>query len=67
MLQAGRSRVHFLRRLSDFLNLSDPSSRTMTPGLTQPLTEISTRNHLGVKARQAGKADNLIANYEAIV
>jgi hypothetical protein len=27
----------------DFFNLSNPSSRTMALGLTQPLTEISTR------------------------
>jgi hypothetical protein len=27
-----------------FFNLSNPSSRTMALGLTQPLTEMSTRN-----------------------
>jgi hypothetical protein len=27
-----------------FLNLPNPSSRTMALGLTQPLTEMSTRN-----------------------
>jgi hypothetical protein len=28
----------------DFFNLPNPSSRTMTLGSTQPLTEMSTRN-----------------------
>jgi hypothetical protein len=28
----------------DFFNLPNPSSRTMAPGSTQPLTEMSTRN-----------------------
>jgi hypothetical protein len=28
----------------DFFNLSNPSSRTMALGSTQPLTEMSTRN-----------------------
>jgi hypothetical protein len=28
----------------DFFNLSNPSSRTMALGSTQPLTEISARN-----------------------
>jgi hypothetical protein len=32
-----------------FVNLSNPSSRTMALGWTQPLTEISTRNPWGVK------------------
>jgi hypothetical protein len=31
-----------------FLNLPNPSSRTMTLGSTQPLTEMSTRNLPGV-------------------
>jgi hypothetical protein len=43
MLQAGRYRDEV-----DFLNLPNPSSRTMALGSTQPLTEISTRN-LGVE------------------
>jgi hypothetical protein len=33
---------------------------------TQPLTEMSTRNLPGGKGRPARKADNLIANSEAI-
>jgi hypothetical protein len=28
-----------------FFNLPNPSNRTMALGLTQPLTEMSTRNH----------------------
>jgi hypothetical protein len=39
----------------------------MALGITQPLTEMSTRNILGVKARSAPKADNLTANFERIV
>jgi hypothetical protein len=52
MLHAGRSRVQFLMSL-DFFNLPNPSSRTMTLGSTQPLTEMSTRIHPGGK-RAAG-------------
>jgi hypothetical protein len=37
--------------------LPNPSSRTMALGLTQPLTEISTRNFPGGKWWQACKAD----------
>jgi hypothetical protein len=33
----------------------------MTPGLTQPLTEMSTRNLPGSKGHPALKADNLTA------
>jgi hypothetical protein len=36
----------------DFFNLPNPSSRTMAPRLTQPLTEMSTRNLPGVKDSQ---------------
>jgi hypothetical protein len=50
VLQTGRSRVCFPIWSLDFFNLSNPSSRTMTLGSTQPLTEMSTRNLLrGVK------------------
>jgi hypothetical protein len=35
--------------------------------LTQPLTEMSTRNLAGGKGRPARKADNLIAICEPIV
>jgi hypothetical protein len=43
MLQAGRSRDRIPDE-ADFFNLPNPSSRTMVLGLTQPLTEMSTRN-----------------------
>jgi hypothetical protein len=45
----------------DFSNLPNPSSRTMDLESTQLLTEMSTRNLLGGKGRQARKADNLTA------
>jgi hypothetical protein len=44
-----------------FFNWPNPSSRNMALGSTQPLTEMSTRNHLGGKGRPACKADNLTA------
>jgi hypothetical protein len=48
----------------DFLNLSNPFTRTMVLGSTQPLTEMSTRNLLENKGRPARKADGL-ENVEA--
>jgi hypothetical protein len=50
-----------------FFNWSNPSSRTMALGLTQPLTEMSTRNFPGGKSRLARKADNLTAICEPTV
>jgi hypothetical protein len=50
-----------------FFNLPNPSSRTMAPGSTQPLTEMSTRNIPGGKGRPSLKADNLTAIWEPIV
>jgi hypothetical protein len=50
-----------------FLNLPNPSSRTMALGSTQPLTEMSTRNLPGGKKRPAHEADNLTAICEPIV
>jgi hypothetical protein len=44
MLEAGRSRVRFPMKSLEFFDLSNPSSRTMAMGLTQPLTEMSTKN-----------------------
>jgi hypothetical protein len=38
----------------DFFNLSNPASRTMTLGSTQPPTEMSTRNLSGGKERSVG-------------
>jgi hypothetical protein len=40
-----------------FFNCSNPSSRTMTLGSTQPLIEMSTRNLPGGKGRPVRKAD----------
>jgi hypothetical protein len=48
MLQAGRSRDRIPMRSLDVFQLLNPSSRTMALGSTQPLTEISTRNILGM-------------------
>jgi hypothetical protein len=50
-----------------FLNLPNPSSRTMALGLTQPLTEMSTKNLPEGKGLPARKADNLISICESIV
>jgi hypothetical protein len=44
----------------------NPSSLTVTLGLTQPVTEMSISN-LGGKGRPASKADNLTAICESIV
>jgi hypothetical protein len=60
MLQAGRSPVRVPEEV-DFLNLPNPSSRTMALGSTQPLTKMSTRNLPGGKKRPARRADNLPA------
>jgi hypothetical protein len=60
MLQAGRSPVRVLDEV-DFFNLPNTSSRTMTLGSTQPLTEMSTRNLPGGNERPACRADNLVA------
>jgi hypothetical protein len=53
MLQAGRSRDRVPMRWI-FLNLPNPSGRTMALGSPQPLTEMNTKNfkketNLGVK------------------
>jgi len=39
----------------------NPSGRTMALGLTQPLTEMSTRNIFWVYRRPVLRADNIIA------
>jgi hypothetical protein len=49
MLQARRSPIHVLDEV-DFFNLPRPSSRTMAPGSTQPLTEMNTRKFPGGKS-----------------
>jgi hypothetical protein len=51
----------------EFLNLPNPSSRTMALRPTQPLTEMGTRNLPGVKELQALKTDNLTAICESVV
>jgi hypothetical protein len=43
------------------------SSRSMALGLTEPLTEISTRKIPGGKGRRVRKADNITAICEPIV
>jgi hypothetical protein len=50
-----------------FFTSSNPSSCTLALGLTQPLTEMSTRNLPGSKAQTARKADSLTAICEPIV
>jgi hypothetical protein len=50
-----------------FYSRSNPSSRTMALGSTQPLSEISTRNLPGDRGRPARKAENLTAIYESTV
>jgi hypothetical protein len=45
----------------EFFNFLNSSSRVMTLGSTQPLTEMSTRNIPGSKVRPALKFGNLIA------
>jgi hypothetical protein len=63
MLQAGRLRVRVPMRCI-FFNLSNPSSRIMVLGSTQPLTEMKTRNFLGWgEGRPALKSDNITAIY----
>jgi hypothetical protein len=65
MLQAGRSRDRIPMRWI-FFSLPSPSSRTMALEFTQPLAEMSTRNHPGGKERPVRKAD-LTAVREPIV
>jgi hypothetical protein len=50
-----------------FFNSPNLSSHTVALELTQPLTEISTRNLPGGKGRQSRKADNLTGICEPIV
>jgi hypothetical protein len=57
VLQAGGSRVRFPMWSLDFSNLLNTSSRTMTLGSNQPLTEMNTRNIPEVKGRPTRKAE----------
>jgi hypothetical protein len=62
-LQAGRSRVRFPMSSLDFsIDLILPAL-----GLTQPVTEMSTRNLPGGKGRPARKYDDITAICEPIV
>jgi hypothetical protein len=63
MLQVGRLPVRFPDEV-DIFNLPNPSSRTMSLGSTQRLTEMGTRNFPGNKKRPARGADNLVVIYE---
>jgi hypothetical protein len=60
MLQAVRSRVLVPDDVG-FFNLPNPSSCTMAPRSTQPLTKMSTRNLPGGKMQPAHKVDNSTA------
>jgi hypothetical protein len=55
MLQAGRSPVQVPDKV-DFINLPNPSSRTMALGWTQPLTKMSIINFPGRKKLPARMA-----------
>jgi hypothetical protein len=59
MLQAGRSLVRVPMRSLNFFKVPNPSIRTVTLGLSQPVTEMSTKKYLWGVARPARKADNL--------
>jgi hypothetical protein len=63
MLQAGRSPVGIPDDVN-FLNLPNPSSRTVALRSTQALTEMSIRNLPGGKKRPARKADSIAAIYK---
>jgi hypothetical protein len=62
MLQDGRSPVRVPDEVN-FLNLPNPSSRTMALRSNQPVREMSTRNFPGGKKRPAHTADKLAAIY----
>jgi hypothetical protein len=57
MLQGWKVAVSIPDEIIGFFNLFNPSSRSTSLRLTQPLTEISTRNLLGGKRRPGRKAD----------
>jgi hypothetical protein len=50
----------------EFFNLPNPSSRSVALGSTQPLTEMSNRNHPGGEGRLVHKYDDLTAICEPI-
>jgi hypothetical protein len=53
MLQAVGSRVRVPMKQFKLFNVPNLSSRTMSLGFTQPLTELSPRRYSGGKARSA--------------
>jgi hypothetical protein len=55
-----------LDEIIGFINLPNPSSRTMAQGSTQPLTEMGTWNLPGGKRAAGGnvQADNLTTIFE---
>jgi hypothetical protein len=53
--------------VNSFFNSPNISSRTMTLGSTQPISEMSSRNLHEGKGRLARKADNLTGICEPIV
>jgi hypothetical protein len=55
------------REFRGIFNLPNPSSRSVSLGSAQPLTEMSTRNSPAGKGRPARKADNLTAICDTIV
>jgi hypothetical protein len=67
MLQAERISGSIPDGFIGFLSWPNPSSRTVALWLTQPLTEMSTRNLPGGKGRPLLKSDNLTAICEPIV
>jgi hypothetical protein len=58
-LSSRRVTVSIPDEVIGFLNLPNPSSRTMSLGSTQRLTEMSTRNLPVGKGLPARRADNL--------
>jgi hypothetical protein len=63
MLQAGKSPV----RVPDEMHFFPIYLIIPAVGLTQPLTEMGTRNIPGGKKRPARRAENLVAICEPIV
>jgi hypothetical protein len=67
MLQSRKVAVSISDEVTGFFNSSNPSSRTMSLGSTQPLTELSTKNLSWDKGPPVRKADNSTDICEPIV